>query len=299
MRNEFVFSIAGYILPVTPGEISISNGVNVEKIELATGEKIPRFVGKELKTISFTAEFPRPVYARTGMFEFTPVYRPYVRSEALSPVEYWNEFFSLMSIGEPVDVYVYGHGEHLVSGHWLIESMERNYSAENGSELQVNFTLVQYRKRETVVWKDVVTSSKTEEFSGLLKTFSSMNESAKKFLTSAAENTQSLLLDANLNPMESETSDDRPYYNAYDVPEFHITKPALQKSDPSSHYAPFYQGRGEGTLSGDTFTSLSYRYYKDMNHVALIRGLNPDLSNYTFSEFLPSGKTIRLRMKTQ
>lgn len=299
MRNGFVFSIAGYILPVTPGEISISNGVNIEKINLATGEKIPKFVGEELKTIHFTAEFPRLTYARTGMFDFAPAYRPYVRPEALSPAEYWNTFFGLMRIGEPVDVYVYGHGEHLVSGYWLIESMERNYSAENGSELQINFTLVQYRKRETVVWKDAVTSSKTEEFSGLLKTLSSMNESAKNYLKNAAVNALDTLLDSTLESVESETSDDRPYYNAYDVPEFHVTKPALQKSDPSSHYAPFYQGRGEGTLSGDTFTSLSYRYYKDMNHVALIRGLNPDLSNYTFSEFLPSGKTIRLRMKTQ
>lgn len=293
MRNEFVFSIAGYILPVTPGEISISNGVNVEKIELATGEKIPQFIGRELKTISFTAEFPRPIYARTGTFNFAPVYRPYVRSEALSPVEYWNEFFRLMSQGEPVNVNINGDGEHLVSGYWLIESMERNYSAENGSEMQVDFTLVEYRKRETVVWKDAVNSSKTEEFSGLLKTLSSMNESAKKFLTSAAENAQSLLLDANLNPMESEILDDRPYYNAYNIPEFHVTEKILPDFDPDRFHDVI------GQSSGDTFMSLSYRYYKDTNHAELIRSLNPNLSKYTLTEFLPSKKTVRLRMKEQ
>lgn len=266
MRNDFIFSIGGYILPVTPGEVSISNGVNIDKIELAIGGKIPKFVGSELRTISFTAEFPRPVYARTGMFEFAPVYRPYVRSEALSPVEYWNTFFKLMNAGDPVNVSISAFNEFLISGWYLIESMERSYSAENGSELQVDFTLVEYVERQTTIISEVSTSSQKDAVSEVFKTLHSMNESAKRYLQKAAENALDTVLNADF-----ENSEERPRYNACNVPEFY-------------------------TVSGDyeSFNSIAFKFYKDILKASYIRDMNPFSEHYSLTQYLPKNMRVRI-----
>lgn len=260
MRNDFIFSIGGYILPVTPGEVSISNGVNIDKIELAIGGKIPKFVGSELKTISFTAEFPRPVYARTGMFEVAPVYRPYVRSEALSPVEYWNTFFRLMNAGDPVYVSISAFNESLISGWYLIESMERSYSAENGSELQVDFTLVQHVERQTTIIREVSTSSQKDTVSEVFETIHLMNESAKRYLQKAAENA----LDTVVNVVDR-------YYDLSTLPEFY-------------------------TVSGDyeSFESIAFKFYKDILKASYIRDMNLLLQKYSLTQHLPKNMRVRI-----
>ena len=144
MAEQFEFWISDTRLPVTPGELSISNGVNIEKVDLANGNKFTRFVGKELATISFTASFPTVNQNRN---------RPhYAFSDISDPLYYWNKFRNLMVNGTPFQLIIIRkpNVNRAIGGWYLINSMDEKYSADKGSEMEISFELIRYVAPTTV-----------------------------------------------------------------------------------------------------------------------------------------------------
>lgn len=279
MAEQFEFWISDTRLPVTPGELSISNGVNIEKVDLANGNKFTRFVGKELSTISFTASFPTVNRNR-------PHYAFYDISD---PLYYWNKFRNLMVNGTPFELLIIQkpNVNRAIGGWYLINSMDEKYSADKGSEMEISFELIKYVAPTTV---RVVQSPQKKEQTWIDtfgKNLADMNESAKKYLENLTSNLSEQALDGLMDyDVETISESERPR-NLSEIPEFHFTESQFSHTDPDYR---------NSRKSGVTFTSLSFQYYKDVLHAPLIRSLNPKLAHFSFTEFLPRHTHIRLRM---
>lgn len=154
----YEFYIAGERLPITPSELSISHGSNIEQIDLANGSKLTRYIGTDLVSISFEATFPffTPLSTREGAALCFP---NYVYSGMKSPYHYLDKFRSLMSTKEPFELLIVQKidGTHVDSRDQralkidvYLESMEESYSAEDGSELNLAFDFVQWKELSTL-----------------------------------------------------------------------------------------------------------------------------------------------------
>lgn len=261
MAEQFEFWIGETRLPVTPGELSISNGVNIEKVDLADGNKLTRFVGKELATISFTASFPTVNQNRPH----------YAFSDISDPLHYWNKFRNLMVNGTEFELVIMRkpNVDEAIIGWYLINSMDEKYSADKGSEMEISFELIKYVAPTTVRVVQIPQKKEQTWIDTFGKNLADMNESAKKYLKKLGTNLKNEIF---RGAWEYELSN-RLDVGLIDMPEFHIVS-------------------GEN----ETFITLAMKYYKDVGKAHFIRELNNfRFLNHELNGKLPKGERIRLR----
>lgn len=297
----YEFYINGIRLPVTPGEISFSNGANIDVVDLANGEKITRWIGRELETITFKASFP---YSRYGSFVYYPL---------REPSYYINEFMGLMQNGTPFEFVMFNYSpitipdsidleeevkkeEKEEKEKWkpnpalvktmYIQSLQRTDSAENGSEPELEFTLLEWAEKTTHVYSskakqiDVVVDNPSEPIS-----LETNDDDLSETSESVEQNT-------------------RPNYRKNNIPFYHVV-PGIMYGKSFSRRTPtvneyLKMSSQQRIQAGFTFADIAAKYNLDPSHGVreLIR-MNPNISllyrkTYLF-QILEMGTVVRLR----
>ena len=283
----YEFYLDGVRLPVTPGEITMSNGANIDVVDLANGQKITRWIGRDLETITFKASFPSTRYAS------------FVDSELKQPLYYIDKFMGLMRRGTPFEFVMFDHKilndridldsisqsqsqfdtskslstPSLVKTMY-IQSLQRTESAENGSEVEMEFTLLEWVEKET-------------------KTYTVYGRN----------------INLNVGLYEETNYDEGNWHSVLESEEIEpisIIEPPnrLGKPFPKSGSiitgkttTPIRDRHGNFTCA-DNYVSLAFNFYSDVNKAKYIKSLNdfnPKLKPYSTTEFLPSGTIIRIR----
>lgn len=288
-------------LPVTPGEISFSNGANIDVVDLANGEKITRWVGRELETITFKASFP---YRRYGSF---------VDSLLREPSDYINKFMYLMQNGIAFEFVMFDHrpmnmkysielnddfddrtqyefSESLSNPALVktmyIQSLQRTDSAENGSEPELEFTLLEWAEKTTFVY-----SSKAKEIDVVVDNPSEL-----------------ILLETNdddlIETSESVEQNTRPNNRKNNIPFYHVV-PGIIYGKSFSRRTPTrkeYEKMSpqERIQAGFTFEDIATKYNFDSVHgtIELMR-MNPQIRAFNgpigMYDILEMGTVVRLR----
>ena len=272
-------------LPVTPGEISFSNGANIDVVDLANGEKITRWIGRELETITFKASFP---YNRYGSF---------VDLSLREPSYYINKFMYLMENGIAFEFVMFDLDwtrydlSNSLSNLALvktmyIQSLQRTDSAENGSEPELEFTLLEWAEKTTHVYSskakqiDVVVDNPSEPIS-----LETNDDDLSETSESVEQNT-------------------RPNYRKNNIPFYHVV-PGIMYGKSFSRRTPtvneyLKMSSQQRIQAGFTFADIAAKYNLDPSHGVreLIR-MNPNISllyrkTYLF-QILEMGTVVRLR----
>ena len=294
----YEFYINGIRLPVTPGEISFSNGANIDVVDLANGEKITRWIGRELETITFKASFP---YSRYGSFVYYPL---------REPSYYINEFMGLMQNGTPFEFVMFNYSPITIPDSidleeevkkeekekWkpnpalvktmYIQSLQRTDSAENGSEPELEFTLLEWVEKTTFVY-----SSKAKEIDVVVDNPSEL-----------------ILLETNdddlIETSESVEQNTRPNNRKNNIPFYHVV-PGIIYGKSFSRRTPTrkeYEKMSpqERIQAGFTFEDIATKYNFDLFHGTIelmrmnpqIRAFNGPIGTY---DILEMGTVVRLR----
>lgn len=260
----YEFYIDGERLPVTPSEISISHGTEIETVDLANGHKITRWIGPELRTVSFKATFPKSAYAS------------YIFSGLRTPEWYLQYFTEKAKEHDYVELTIYESDDHNMReydidyiletgnkliGYFYIESMTESRSAENGSELEIDFSFLEWSGRKTTV---------IETSSSVFGTIGKWNE---------------IVVDAQLqrifDVIDSFEEEERP------TP---IKESSVPKYITTPKRTPLY------TASQYTYQSLAREHYKDISKANYIRSLqNESLKKYGLTQNLPYDTQIRIK----
>lgn len=281
----YKFYIDEVRLPVTPGEISFSNGANIDVVDLANGEKITRWIGRELETITFKASFP---YNRYGSF---------VDFSLREPSYYINKFMYLMENGIAFEFVMFDldwtrydlsnslSNPALVKTMY-IQSLQRTDSAENGSEPELEFTLLEWAEKTTFVY-----SSKAKEIDVVVDNPSEL-----------------ILLETNdddlIETSESVEQNTRPNNRKNNIPFYHVV-PGIIYGKSFSRRTPTrkeYEKMSpqERIQAGFTFEDIATKYNFDSFHgtIELMR-MNPQIRAFNgpigMYDILEMGTVVRLR----
>lgn len=270
----YKFYIDEVRLPVTPGEISFSNGANIDVVDLANGEKITRWIGRELETITFKASFP---YNRYGSF---------VDFSLREPSYYINKFMYLMENGITFEFVMFDldwtrydlsnslSNPALVKTMY-IQSLQRTDSAENGSEPELEFTLLEWAEKTTHVY-----SSKAKQIDVVVD-----NPSESILAETGSVKTVEKMV--------------RPNPRKRYIPLYHTVlgvKPSYRFTPRTPTYKELMKLSYEERLYGGfTLALIRDRYFQWFEGENNLRELNPELSEKGWTEILEMGTLVQLR----
>lgn len=290
----YEFYIDGVRLPVTPGEISFSNGTNIDVVDLANGGKITRWIGRELETITFKASFPFTRYA------------PFVYSGVQEPQYYIDQFKYLMQTGTSFEFVILNsrgfnsfdralvmqnstleaHSNAFSTTPFVrtmyIQSLQQTQSAENGSEPELEFTLLEYVAKKT---KTYTISGRTIDVIVANPFELALTEEQKNIPTISHEEKEIRGLPSPTAPVFHFVKGVQPVYNGkpYGSPRT-PTRDEVAKMTEDQRIA-----------GGFTLYLIAKNYYGYYDAYKIIQELNPHLAEKLPGEILEMGTKVKLR----
>lgn len=278
----YEFYIDGVRLPVTPGEISFSNGANIDIVDLANGQKITRWIGRELETITFKASFPFTRYA------------PFVYSGVQEPRYYIDQFKYLTQTGTPFEFVILNSNKfNSFVRIMYIQSLQRTDSAENGSEPELEFTLLEWVEKKTIVY-----SSNARKIDITVEEIDDETNETSLEPFDVIGDSPDFLEDA----MQLQSREERLNKKLFEVPEYHIVfdknyvykynifgsliEPTKEELDAMPE--------SQKIEAGYSFNYISIKYYGTINFAELIRKENPQYATYPLNARLPTHAKIKL-----